>query len=222
MIVLSMKPATTRSVRRMILDKSYPPWPGTDDNIVVQEMLRDHSSGQWHECREYVRKLVHVKAKNIPEDYREDIIQDAMMRIAKSLATFQLQCAFKTWIFGIVHSCIIDAYRKSRRVGQFTTPLNDIDVEGEHESNMLTMHATISVEDKCILDEQLLRVWEALQEYVSTHANPTRNSRILNMVLFENRTLEETARAVGCSAPVVGYIVRSARRYVREKFGHQP
>ena len=40
------------------------------------------------------------------------------------------------------------------------------------------------------------------------------------MVLFESRSLEETARAVGCSAPVVGYIVRSAQRYVREKLGH--
>jgi len=59
--------------------KSYLPWPGADDRIVVEEMLRDHSSGQWHECYIFVRKLVHAKAKNIPKDHWEDIVQDAMI-----------------------------------------------------------------------------------------------------------------------------------------------
>jgi hypothetical protein len=42
------------------------------------------------------------------------------------------------------------------------------------------------------------------------------------MVLLESRSLEEAAKAVGCSAPVAGYVVRSAQRYVRERLGNQP
>jgi DNA-directed RNA polymerase specialized sigma24 family protein len=56
---------------------------------------------------------------------------------------------------------------------------------------------------------------------VSLHANPIRNGQILDMVLFEDRSLEEVAKAVGCSAPVVGYVVRSAQRYVRERLRYQ-
>ena len=206
----------------MTEDKPFHPWPGTDDRIVVQEMLRDRSSGQWYECREFIKKLVQVKAKNIPKDHWEDIIQDAMIRLDKSLATFQFHCAFTTWIFNIVRSCIIDAYRQSRRTGQFTTPLSDPDDGVEHEGDTFNVNAPEIVEDLCITHDELNKAITALQEYVSTHANPIRNGQILYMVLFEDRSLEEVAKAVGCSAPVAGYVVRTAQRYVRGKLGHQP
>ncbi len=214
----------------MTKGKSFHPWPGADDRIVVQEMLRDRNSGQWYECREFIKKLVQAKAKNIPKDHWEDIIQDAMMRLDKTLATFQYQCAFTTWLFGIVRSCIIDYYRKAARVGQQMAPLSDQYVKTEleddphdddqKEGDAFTTQVTGTVEDVCITRDELDEALTALREYVSLHANPTRNRRILDMVLLEGRSLEETAKAVGCSAPVVGYVVRSAQRYVRERLNY--
>ncbi len=200
--------------------KPYLPWPGVDDRIVVEEMLRDRRSGQWYECREFVKKLVQVYAKNIPNDLWEDIIQDAMLRLDKSLSSFRYQCAFRTWIFGIMRSCIIDIYRKSRRAGQIITSLGDPHDDVEHEGDAFTVNAIGTIEDECIRHEELRNALVALQEYVSVHANPIRNGHILQMVIFEGHSLEETAKAVGCSAPVVGYVVRSAQRYAREKLGH--
>ena len=205
----------------MTEDKSYLPRPGTDDKIVVEEMLRDRSSGQWHECYVLVMRLVQLQAHNISNDHWDDLVQEAMIRIHKYLPTFQFQCAFKTWIFNIVRSCIIDAYRKSMRAGQFMTPLGDPHDDVELEGDMSTANVPGTVEDLCITRDELHKALAALLEYVSTHSNPTRNRKILNMVLFENRSLEETAQAVGCSAPVVGYVVRSAQRYVREKLEYQ-
>ena len=201
--------------------KSYLPWPGADDRIVVEEMLRDRSSGQWHECYIFVRKLVHAKAKNIPKDHWEDIVQDAMIRLDKSLAIFQYHCAFRTWIFGIVRSCIIDVYRKSRRAAQYMAPLSDPHDDVEHEGDGFSTNTPRTVEDMCITHDELDKALLALQEYVSIHANSRRNGRILYMVLFDGHSLEKTAEAVGCSAPVVGYVVRSAQRYVRERLRHQ-
>lgn len=200
--------------------KHYLPWPGADDRIVVEEMLRDRSSGQWYECREFVKKLVQVQAKNIPQDRWDDLVQDAMIRIDKSLLTFHYQCALRTWVFGIVRSCIIDAYRKLSRAGQFTASLDDAHDDIEREGDVFTAHAPGTVEDKCITNDELKEAVAALQEYVSTHAHSKRNRRILDLVIFEGRALEEAARAVGCSAPVVGYVVRSAQSYVRKKLGH--
>ncbi len=201
--------------------KPYLPRPRADDRIVVEEMLRDPSSGQWHECYLSVKRLVHIYAKNISNDHWDDIIQEAMSRVHKYLPTFQYQCAFRTWLFGIVRSCIIDDFRKSMRVGQHMAPSDSHD-DAEREGDVLTVHVPGTVEDVCIIHDELNEALVALREYVSIHANPIRNGRILDMVLFEGRSLEETAKAVGCSAPVVGYIVRSAQRYVREKLGYQP
>lgn len=205
----------------MTEDKSYPPRPATDDKIVVEEMLRDRSSGQWHECYVLVARRVQLQAHNISSDHWDDLIQEAMMRIHKYLPTFQFQCAFRTWIFNIVRSCIIDAYRKSVRAGQIMMPLGDPQDDVELDGDKYTVNTPGTVEDACITRDELHKALAALLEYVSTHSNPTRNRKILNMVLFENRSLEETARKVGCSSPVVGYIVRSAQRYVREKLEHQ-
>jgi RNA polymerase sigma factor (sigma-70 family) len=201
--------------------KPYHPWPGgADDRTVVEEMLRDPRSGQWFECYEFVKKLVQSQAKNIPQDHWDDIVQETMIRVDKSLLTFKHQCTLRTWLFSIVRSCIIDAYRKLSRTGQFIVPLDDPHDDIEQEGDVFTAHTPGTVEDECITNDVLKEALAALQEYVSTHANSKRNRRILDMVIFEGRSLEEAARAVGCSAPVVGYVVRSAQRYVREKLGY--
>ncbi len=199
--------------------KHYLPWPGADDRIVVEEMLRDPRSGQWYELREFVKKLVQSQAKNIPQDHWDDLVQDAMIRVDKSLLTFHYQCRLRTWVFGIVRSCIIDVYRKFKRAGQFMAPPGDPHDAVDCEGDSFNANIPGTVEDECIAHDELNQALAALQEYVSTHANPIRNGRILDMVIFEGRSLEEAAKAVGCSAPVASYIVRSARRYVRERLG---
>jgi RNA polymerase sigma factor (sigma-70 family) len=206
----------------MLESKHYLPWPGADDRIVVEEMLRDSRSEQWYECREFVKKRVQIQATNIPQDQWEDIVQDAMIRIDKSLLTFHYQCILRTWIFVIVHNCIIDAYRKFTHIGQFIAPLHDSRDDVEYEGDAFTANTPNTVEDECITHDDLNNALTALQEYVFTHANPIRNGRILDMVIFEGRSLKEAAKAVGCPAPVASYVVRSAQRYVRERLRYQP
>ena len=199
----------------------YLPWPGADERIVIEEMLRDTLSGQWYECREFVRRCVQKQAKNIPKDYLDDIVQDAMIRVSKFLPDFRYQCTFRTWLFSISHSSIVDTYRKFTREGQHTASPGDHHTDAEYESDTFPPAMPGTVEDECITRDELDKALLALKEYVSLHANQERNRRILDMVLLEGRTLEEVAIAVGCSAPLVGYVVRSAQRYVREKLGHR-
>lgn len=231
--------------------KPYLPWPGGDDKIVVAEMLRDSLSGQWYECCEFIKWLVRVQATNISRDHWDDIVQEAMIRVNKYLPTFQFHCKLRTWLFSIVRSCIIDFYRKFIRVEEALDPIDDTQdvVEGEggggkshvqrtrnmhnfqahlNESIATTGERNISianipgaVEDECIKLDEISQGLAALEEYVSTHGNPERNARILDMVIFEGRSLEAAAKAVGCSAPVAGYVVRSAQRYAREKVRQQ-
>ena len=101
-------------------------------------------------------------------------------------------------------------------------PLGDPHEDAEHEGDDFSTNTPGTIEDICITRDDLGKALAALQEYVSTHANPIRNGQILYMVIFEDRSLEEVAKTVGCSAPVAGYVVRTAQRYVRGKLGHQP
>jgi DNA-directed RNA polymerase specialized sigma24 family protein len=133
---------------------------------------------------------------------------------------WEYQCAFRTWLFGIARSCIINDYRKSSRTGQRTVSPEGLHDDTVHEADAFTANAPETVEDVCIIRDELDKALTALQEYVSIHANPIRNGRILDMVMFEGRSLEAAAKAAGCSAPIAGYVVRSAQRYVREKLGY--
>lgn len=96
-------------------------------------------------------------------------------------------------------------------------PLDDV----AREYDEIDADTTKTTEEVCIMRDDLRKALAALQEYVSTHANAIRNQRILDMVLLEGHSLEEAAKAVGCSAPVASYIVRSAQRFVRESLGYQ-
>jgi RNA polymerase sigma factor (sigma-70 family) len=192
-----------------------------DDRIVIEEMLKDFRSEYWYECYLSIKRLVQVQAKNIPKDQWNDIVQDAMVRVHRYLPTFKYQCAFRTWLFGIVRSCIIDNYRKSARAGLHIFYLSEPNDDVEREGDVFTAQVIGTVEGMCIAHEELNQALIALREYVTMHPNPIRNGRILAMVILENRSLEEVAQSVGCSAPVVGYVVRSAQRYVREKFRNQ-
>lgn len=205
----------------MTADKLCLPWPGPNDRVVVKEMLRDHQSEHWYECYEFVKRRVQSQAKNLSRDRMDDVVQETMIRVEKYLPAFRYGCSLRTWIIGILRSCIIDEHRKLIHIINQASSLDNIQEDSEqdndeHESEALVTMISQTAEDECMIHEELTRARLALESYISTHAHPKRNGQILDMVIFKNYSLEEAARIAGCSAPVAGYIVRSAQRYVRE------
>lgn len=202
---------------------SHLPWPGEDDRAVVTAMLKDPDSQHWTKCREFIENLVHQRARNIPQYYWEDIIQEAMIKIHKSLPTFQYKCSLKTWLFGIVGSCIIDDHRKITRILKYIIPTADS--HNAHEdgelNDMLNLHLSRTAEEDFMIREEARQAIAALQEYIMTHNKRERNEKLLDMFFYEGLSLKESAKAVGCSPAVAGYVVRSAQRYVREKLGYR-
>ncbi|HEY5001658.1 MAG TPA: sigma-70 family RNA polymerase sigma factor [Ktedonobacteraceae bacterium] len=193
-------------------------WPGTDERSAVEEMLRDQYSKHWEECRKVVKQRVYVRAKNIPTNRRDEIIQDVMVKIVRYLPGFHFHCALKTWLSFIIESCIIDVHRNVRNEGQFSARPGDALNENGYQGDSSEVR---SAEDTFLLNEELRNAIAALWEYAGMHSNPTRDRLIVRMVIFEGHNHIETAKVAGCSAPVVGYVVREAQRYAREKMGHK-
>lgn len=201
----------------MIEGKPGSHWPETDERAVVEEMLHDQYSKHWEECSKFVKRCVYAKAKNILNYLQEDIIQEVMYKVTKYLPNFQFKCALKTWLNQIIEHCIIDTHRMQQTHGQFNVHLGDPHNESTPEDEVLTMSEAKSAEDVYVTNDDLRNALADLLEYANTHSNPTRDRLIIRMVIYEGHTQVETAKAVGCNAPVVGHVVREAKRYARDK-----
>jgi RNA polymerase sigma factor (sigma-70 family) len=206
----------------MTEDKSDIHWPGADERLVIEEMILDRYSKQWEDCSKFVKRCVFVKAKNIPNSSQEEVFQEVMYKVTKYLTNFHFQCAFKTWLNTIIEHCIIDTHRKLRKEGQFNYPLGDLYNESDREGKVFTVSETKSAEDAYETNDDLQNALSALLEYANSHSNPTRNRLIIRMVILEGHTHAETAKAAGCNAPVVSYVIREAQRYAREKMEYKP
>ena len=202
-------------------DQHYLPRPGMNEKTIVEEMIGDKHPEHWRACSDFVNHSVHAKATNIPGDYHEDIAQEALYKIEKGLPHFRFQCTLRTWVNLIVERCIIDEHRKLSNEERKHFSLTDQPIESDREDEGLIKAEEKSAEDAFMLHDEIQKGWAAVLEYANKHSNPVRDRHILWMVVREGKTQAETAVAVGCSAPVVGYVVREAQRYAREKLGHK-
>ena len=190
-----------------------------DEPVIVDEMIRSHDHEHWEECYQYVKQWVYARAKNMPHHLLDDMVQETMIKIMKYLPHFRFQCALKTWVNQIIEHHIIDEYRKLRNDGPHLPFSVNPPGEGDAESLEAKVSKIVSTEEAFEILEQIRIGIEALLEYAHTTSNPIRNRLIIRLVLFEGKTYEEAAKAAGCHAPVVGYVVREAQRYAREKWG---
>jgi RNA polymerase sigma factor (sigma-70 family) len=194
------------------------PWP-RDDRYTVEEMLSSPHSEQWTLCHDFVGQCIARNAK-LPDVLKEDVVQDVMISIQKSLPAFEYRCSLKTWLIGIANNRIVDTYRRQRRTANGATYSLDESfqrIEQEATIGSSIINSLNRTEAMSIEFEELQEALAMLREYINIHANSVRNRQILQAVILEGRSLQEAAEIVGCSAPVVGYVVRSAQRYLREK-----
>lgn len=143
---------------------------------------------------------------------KEDVVQDSMVSIIKSLDDFRLDSKLTTWLASIVHRRMIDAARKRRATGEIVsldTP--DGSNEGDGERDVVAGRTT---EEECLLREDLRETLTRLQDYVARHAKPERNSQVLNLVLLQGYSAADTAALLSIPVPTVNYVVRSARKYL--------
>src|SRR5690242_1236347 len=136
----------------MLPDPHLPPWPGDDDKIVVEEMLRDNLSEHWYECREFVRKQIFKKVSSNALLDRNDVVQVVMWRVYGGLADFHFGSRLTTWLMSIITNCMIDAYRKLKRME--LASISSVCLGEPHESSeqeeAITPASVLDVEETCI------------------------------------------------------------------------
>lgn len=190
-------------------------WPGPDERAVVNELLTHADSAHWEACHRYVERLVRSMAQKgyYASASREDVVQDSMVSVMKSLQDFRFECKLTTWLMSIVHRRLVDAARFERRRTWESVSLDipDGSIEGDGERDVAAVRTT---EEECLQREELYETLICLQDYVMRHAKPERNSQVLNLVLLQGYTAADTAALLSIPIPTVNYIVRSARKYL--------
>lgn len=194
-------------------------WPGPDDSQAIEAMLdKQHPQHQqhWEMCLTLVNGWVKTEARDFSREEKEDIIQNAIFKIVRSLHDFKRRSRLKTWIITIVRHCIADAGRELKaRLKQDHLPFRDLD-ENEDTSDddyMLRIKSPKTTEEECILREDMREANEKLWEYLSKHTNKERNIRIIEKYI-DGWSQEEIAHELHMPTPNVGYIIRSIRKYL--------
>ena len=204
----------------MTAEKPGNQWPGQDDRTVVKQMLANPDSHHWTECHNFIHKI--VQTANLPPYLKEDVVQNIMMSVVTGLPNFHFNSRLTYWLYTIGTNRIIDMARKHLLESQWTvipaTPPDDT----ENEADIVKVHAPKTTEEECLIHEELHEVGQAILEHLKSRFNPARDRQILKLAWIDRLSHEEIANQIGVSAPVVGYVIRTAQTHLRYKMRHQP
>lgn len=192
-------------------------WFELNNRVIIEAMLKDPDSKHWDECSRYIRSFIEKHFASLRPHIKDEIVQDIMFSVHKGLPTFRYQCKFTTWLAIIARNRAIDVGQQQAIIAQWEIHREDSPEHYKDESEHLITNISRTPEEVALTNELVRETFAALETFIQTHGKPERNRQILQLVLLDGHSHQETAEKLGVSAPVVGYIVRSAQEYVRQK-----
>lgn len=195
-------------------------WPGYDDRSVVTEMLANGLSPHWEKCENYVLRYIQRKFPSLQAHLQNEAKQETMVAIHLSLAEFRFESRLTTWVVTIARHKVIDIQRKLKIDDQWMISSKDDPENSETEENIFRIDVSSSPVENLLIIEELEEIRAALHEFIEQHKHQARNTLIIRLVMYEERSCEETARILQLKAPLVSYVVREARKFLAKRFPH--
>lgn len=133
-------------------------------------------------------------------DAAEDVVQDALVRVARSWPTFRGDAEFRTWLFRIVINVFRDWLKRGENAGS---------LEGlEH-----------SLPDKKAERPELALLRREFHEFVAERVSalPPRQREVLVLMTYEDLTALEAAQVLGTSVANVHSTLHIAREKLRRE-----
>lgn len=130
---MSAQPANSPSgsIERAASSTAVAPDPRAEDHASMRLALAGDERGFSDLVRRYERRAWRVARNLVPSDEdAHDLVQEAFMRVFRSLERFDFSHAFSTWLYRIVTNLAIDHLRK-RRVTFSTTGSDEDEADPE-------------------------------------------------------------------------------------------
>jgi RNA polymerase sigma factor (sigma-70 family) len=209
-----------RRGHRMTEGKSRNQWFELNDKSVIETMLINTDSEHWGRCSEFIRYFIEHQFPNLLQHLKDEAIQDTMLSVHRGLSTFRYQSNFTTWLATIARNRAIDALRRHTEITRWEEYPDDPPESNKDKAESSLTNRPRTPEEIVLTRERILETLAAIEAYLQMRANAERNRQILQMVLLEGKSYEETAQILGVPAPVVGYVARTARSYLRQEPPH--
>lgn len=196
-------------------------WAALNDPLAVEEMRKDRNSEHWKTCDAFVRYYIGIKFPDLLAHLKEEVAQDILLLAFTRLDTFRAKSKFTTWLAKIAYHRVIDLWRRQQNNGPGERSIDDLPEGHESEIEKLIKVKPKTPEEIALLKELIEEIVISIEDFLQEHGKSERNREILQMVLIDGQSYEETALILNINAPVVGYVVREAQKYLEAQFPEQ-
>ncbi|HLG60473.1 MAG TPA: sigma-70 family RNA polymerase sigma factor [Ktedonosporobacter sp.] len=182
-------------------------WPDKDDRSVVAEMQQDPQSPEWQKCRAFFIKK--YMKKGYPDPIKEDVVQEALIKVLKCLGTFSYKYPLVVWLGIIFTSTAIDFFRKERRE-RANISLNVLQDASEEELEVAI--ETRTPEDAVIIREEIHEVITGYHKALEGRRNGKRDFYVWSRVLL-GQEVRQIADHLKIDRQTIYRIIREAKQY---------
>jgi RNA polymerase sigma-70 factor (ECF subfamily) len=141
-------------------------------------------------------------------DRAQDLAQDALVKVYKSLGSFRFQSAFSTWLYSIVKNTYLDAIKsRAGRERALEEPLSARDVEHLRE--------VATAEERLLQKESRRALFRALREV------PLAYRTVVTLADVQGLGYEEIAAALGVPIGTVKSRLKRGRDALRDALFRQ-
>jgi len=136
----------------------------------------------------------------------EEIAQDSFIKAYRSLATFQRQSKFTTWLYSIVYTTAMTFLRK-KRVGTDSIDDENIYIQLENSSSSDDINSAENTSRSYYLNQAI------------TQLMPD-DAAIITLFYMGEQSLDEISKTLGIEASTVKVKLFRARQRLKEKLEH--
>ncbi len=147
----------------------------------------------------YLRRLVRDDAA------AEDVLQETLIRVARSMGSFEGRSSMKTWAFSIATRAAADHFRTRMSGAEMD---HAIDLEGVAADDA-------AIDERLVIDEMNACVRHVIESLPPDY----RAAMVLHDL--EGLTAEQTAQVCGCSVATAKIRIHRARERLRKALGRQ-
>ncbi len=171
-----------------------------NETQVIRRCLNGEDEAFTELVEHYRERAYWVAYGNVgDQEVARDLVQDAFVRVYKSLHQFDLDRSFKPWFYQIVRNLCVDWLRKNGRYNEISMehmgPQDGGEPSPDTESHNREMRE---------------RVHEVLQEL------PEKYRLVLTLREFENLDCKEIAETVDCNYDTARWRIHRARQLFKD------
>lgn len=139
----------------------------------------------------------------------DDLAQEALVKVYKSLRLFRFQSAFSSWLFAVVRNCFLD-FAKSRGARERRS---EDSLAPEHVRGL---PGDSPADERLVQEEERQKVWRALRQV------PAEFRTALVLFDLEGRTYDEVAAIEDIAVGTVKSRLSRGRAHLRRLLGEVP